>query len=147
MAERSKALIHLSWSVMAWVRVPLETYIFILNFPLLRRFERLRGAQANEIKHDYSPEVILVLDSRYDLLYKALYIYSRSIALRNNWIFVYFNCNVHCIQRGIVLCTRSNICLCICVQLACLERWMYLNVYKYVKKIKKLYWKYLNSLL
>ena len=57
-----------------WVRIPLETYIFILNFSLPPRSEQVNGAVANEIKHVHSPEVIVVLDPRYDLSYKALYI-------------------------------------------------------------------------
>ena len=31
-AERSKALIYLSWSDVAWVQILLQTYFFILNF-------------------------------------------------------------------------------------------------------------------
>ena len=64
-----------------WVRIPLETYIFILNFSLPLRSEQVNGAVANEIKHVHSPEVIVVLDPRYDLSYKALYISTCSIAL------------------------------------------------------------------
>ena len=33
-AERSKALINRSGRGMAWVQIPLETYIFILNFSI-----------------------------------------------------------------------------------------------------------------
>ena len=65
-----------------WVRIPLETYIFILNFSLPPRSEQVNGAVANEIKHVHSPEVIVVLDPRYDLSYKALYISTCSIALK-----------------------------------------------------------------
>ena len=36
------------------------TYIFILNFSLPPRFEQVSGANVNEIKHDYSPVVIVV---------------------------------------------------------------------------------------
>ena len=64
-----------------WVRIPLETYIFILNFSLPPRSKQVNGAVANEIKHVHSPEVIVVLDPRYDLSYKALYISTCSIAL------------------------------------------------------------------
>ena len=64
-----------------WVRIPLETYIFILDFSLPPRSEQVNGAVANEIKHVHSPEVIVVLDPRYDLSYKALYISTCSIAL------------------------------------------------------------------
>ena len=64
-----------------WVRIPLETYIFILNFSLPPRSEQVNGAGANEIKHVHSPEVIVVLDPRYALSYKALYISTCSIAL------------------------------------------------------------------
>ena len=66
-----------------WVRIPLETYIFILNFSLPLRSEQVNGAVANEIKHVHSPEVIVVLDPRYDLSYKALYISTCSIALKS----------------------------------------------------------------
>ena len=64
-----------------WVRIPLETYIFILNFSLPPRSEQVNRAVANEIKHVHSPEVIVVLDPRYDLSYTALYISTCSIAL------------------------------------------------------------------
>ena len=64
-----------------WVRIPLETYIFILNFSLPPRSEQVNGAVANEIKHVHSPEVIVVLDPRYDFSYKALHISTCSIAL------------------------------------------------------------------
>ena len=67
-----------------WVRIPLETYIFILNFSLPPRSEQVNGAVANEIKHVHSPEVIVVLDPRYDLSNKALYISTCSIALSSN---------------------------------------------------------------
>ena len=83
MAERSKALTFLSWTGRVWVRIPLETYIFILNFSLPPRSEQVKGAVANEIKHVHSPEVIVVLDPRYDLSYKALYISTCSIALKS----------------------------------------------------------------
>ena len=64
-----------------WFRIPLETYIFILNFSLPPRSEQVNRAVAIEIKHVHSPEVIVVLDPRYDLSYKALYISTCSIAL------------------------------------------------------------------
>ena len=85
MAERSKAL-QLSRRGLAGcgVRIPLKTYIFILNFSLPPRSEQVNGAVANEIKHVHSPEVIVVLDPRYDLSYKALYISTCSIALSIN---------------------------------------------------------------
>ena len=38
--------------------------------------------QIKLIKHDHSPEVIVVLDPRYDESYKAMYIDSHSIALK-----------------------------------------------------------------
>ena len=60
---------------MVWVRIPLETYIFILNFSLPPRSEQVSRAHVNDIKHGNSPVVIVVLDPRYDLSYKALYIY------------------------------------------------------------------------
>ena len=50
----------------AWVRIPLETYIFILIFSLPERSEQLSGAHANEIKQEHSPVVTFVLDPRYD---------------------------------------------------------------------------------
>ena len=53
-------------------RIPLETYIFILNFSLPPRSEQVSRVHVNEIKHDQSPVVIVVLDPRYDLSYKAL---------------------------------------------------------------------------
>ena len=79
-AEWSNALIYLSRNGVARVQIPLETYIFfILNFSLPPLSEQVSGAYANEIKHDHSSKVIVVLDPRYDKSYKALYIYSRSI--------------------------------------------------------------------
>ena len=63
MAERSKALTFLSWTGVVLVTISLETYVFILNFS---RSEQVNGAIANEINHDHSPEVIVVLDPRYD---------------------------------------------------------------------------------
>ena len=70
MAERSKALSFLSWTGVVGVRIPLETYIFILNFSLPPRSEQVSGAHVNEIKHDHAPVVIVVLDSRYGESYK-----------------------------------------------------------------------------
>ena len=51
-AERSKALTFLSWTGVVWVRILLETYIFILKFSLPPRSEQVSGAHVNEIKHD-----------------------------------------------------------------------------------------------
>ena len=65
-AERSKVLIFLPWCGVTWVRIPLETYIFILNFSLPPRFEHLIGAHANKIKHDHFPLVIIDLNPRCD---------------------------------------------------------------------------------
>ena len=66
MAERSKAMTFLSWTGVVWVRIPLDIYIFILNFSLPLRSEQVNGAVANEIRHDHSHEVIVVLDPIYD---------------------------------------------------------------------------------
>ena len=66
MAEQSKAQTFLSWTGVVWVRIPLETYIFILHFSLPPRSEQFNGAVENEIKHVHSPEVVVVLDPRYD---------------------------------------------------------------------------------
>ena len=66
MAERSKALTFLSLTGVVWVQIPLETYIFILNFSLNPRSEQVNGAHVNEIKHVHSPVVIVVLDYRYN---------------------------------------------------------------------------------
>ena len=51
------------------------------EFSLPPRSEQVSGTHVNEIKHDHSPVVIVVLDSRYDYSYKALYISTCSIAL------------------------------------------------------------------
>ena len=72
----------MSWTGGVWIRIPLETYIFILNFSLPPRSEQVNGAVANEIKHVHSPEVMVVLDPRYILSYKALYISTCSIAFK-----------------------------------------------------------------
>ena len=45
----------------ALVRIPLVTYIFILNFSIPFRSQQLGGAYVNEIKHDHSPAVYVVL--------------------------------------------------------------------------------------
>ena len=45
---------------------PAGDIYFILNFSLPPRSEQVNEAVANEIKHDHSPEVIVVLDPRYD---------------------------------------------------------------------------------
>ena len=50
----------------AWVRIPLETDIFLLNFLLPPRSELFSGAHTNEIKHGHIPVVIFDLDPRYD---------------------------------------------------------------------------------
>ena len=60
---------------------PAGDIYFHFEFSLPPRSEQVNGAVANEIKHVHSPEVIVVLDSRYDLSYKALYISTCSIAL------------------------------------------------------------------
>ena len=96
-----------------WVRIPLETYIFILNFSLPPRSEQVNGAVANEIKHVHSPEVIVVLDPRYDLSYNALYISTCSIALRRchmaQLISLYYvqksysNNDLHCHTMRLIL--------------------------------------------
>ena len=59
-----------------------KIYIFILNFSLPPRSEQVSGVRVNEIKQVNSPVVKVVLDSRYDLSYKALYIHTCSIVLR-----------------------------------------------------------------
>ena len=81
----------LSWTGGEWVRIPLETYIFILNFSHPPRSEHVNEAVANEIKHVHSPEVIVVLDPRYDFSYKALYISTCSIAL-STYLTYLFHC-------------------------------------------------------
>ena len=72
MAERSKALTFLYWIGVVWVRIPLDTFIFILNPP---RSEQVNGAVANEIKHVHSPEVIVVLDPQIRLIIQG-FVYS-----------------------------------------------------------------------
>ena len=62
---------------------PAGDIYFLLNFSLPPRSEQVNGAVANEIKHVHSPEVIVVLDPRYDLSYKSLYISTCSIALKS----------------------------------------------------------------
>ena len=90
MAERSKAL-QLSCRGLAGCGFESRwRHIFILNFSLPPRSEQVNGAVANEIKHVHSPEVIVVLDPRYDLSYKALYISTCSIALTMN-VFILRN--------------------------------------------------------
>ena len=80
---------------MVWVRIPLETYIFILNFSLPPLSEQVNGVVANEIKHVHSPEVIVVLDPRYNYSYKALYISTCSIALSYHGLQSSFISNIN----------------------------------------------------
>ena len=47
------------------------------------------GALANEIKHEHSPVVIVVLDPRHDVSYKALYIHSRSFNVLPDFSYIY----------------------------------------------------------
>ena len=82
MAKRSKALFYWTWRGVG--SNPAGDIYFHFDF-FQSCSEQLSGSHANEIKHDHSPVVIVVLDQRYDLSYKALYIYSRSIA----FIYIY----------------------------------------------------------
>ena len=79
-----RAVYSADFPVVDWIGVgsnPAGDIYFTLNFSLPPRSEQVNGAVANEIKHIHSPEVIVVLDPRYDLSYKALYIHTCSIAL------------------------------------------------------------------
>ena len=70
----------------AWVRVPLETDIIILNFSLPARSEQLSGVHANETKHDHSPTVIVVLDQNTISHTKSsLLIAAGYITLKQHW--------------------------------------------------------------
>ena len=40
--------------------------VFFLNISLPPRSEQVNGIVTNEIKHDHSPELIVVLDPRYN---------------------------------------------------------------------------------
>ena len=64
-AERSRALIYRSWRARRGFESRWRN-IFILNFSLPFRSEVLSGPNANEIKHDHSLAVIVVLDPKYD---------------------------------------------------------------------------------
>ena len=59
---------------------PAGDVYFHFEFLLPSRSEQLSGSNVNEIKHDHSYELIVVLDPRYDKSYKALNTYSRRIA-------------------------------------------------------------------
>ena len=52
-----------------------DIYFFHFEFLLPPHSEQVNGAIANEIKHDHSPEVIVIVDPRYKALYtvKSLY--------------------------------------------------------------------------
>ena len=52
-------------------------------------------------------------------------------------IFVYINYNVHFIQHGIVhvLCTKSNACLCTCVQCTYMYRVLMYQKCRYICNI------------
>ena len=43
-----------------------QIYFHHFDFFAPSRFEQVSGAHANEIKHDHSPEVIVILDPKYD---------------------------------------------------------------------------------
>ena len=86
-AEWSKALFHRSWRRVAWVRIPLETYIFIFEF---FNFSLFRTAQWipwkwNQVwpftcSHScFRPQIQLIIQG-------LVYIYSRSIALMSSWL-------------------------------------------------------------
>ena len=64
------------------VKKPFQQQQQHFEFSLPPRSEQVNGAVANEIKHVHSPEVIVILDPKYDLSYKALYLSTCSIALR-----------------------------------------------------------------
>ena len=70
-----------------------------MNFSLPPHSEQVNGAVANEIKHVHSPEVIVVLDPRYDLSYKALYISTCSIALKSSERWGYVKMKVYFYSR------------------------------------------------
>ena len=63
----------LAWRV--WVRIPLETYIFILTFSLPPHSEQVNGAVAIEIKHVHSPAVIVVFRPQIQLIIQG-FVYS-----------------------------------------------------------------------
>ena len=69
---------------MAWVRIPLESYIFILNFSLPPRSKQLNGAHANEIKHNNSPVVI-------DLSHHTINFDLTILILKFDLLFINFN--------------------------------------------------------
>ena len=82
MAERSKAM-WLSCRGLAGCGFE-SRWRHIFSFWIFRTLpvpKQVNGAVANEIKHVHSPEVIVVLDPRYDISYKAMYISTCSIAL------------------------------------------------------------------
>ena len=49
-----------------WVRIPIVTYICFIKFRYLPVPNSSAEPMINEIKHDHSPVVIVVLDPRYD---------------------------------------------------------------------------------
>ena len=111
-AKRFTALTFLSWTALVLVRIPLESYIFILIFSLPSRYEQVSRANVNEIEHGHSPVVIVVFDQRNDYSYKALNIYSRSIALKC-WVifFLLWNMMASCLKNStfsFVLCSRKS---------------------------------------
>ena len=83
--QRGRAVSSADFPVLEWHGMGSyptgNIYFFIFSLPT-------SGTHVNEIKHDHSPEVIVVLEPRYDLSYKAVYIYSRSIALSRSVIAV-----------------------------------------------------------
>ena len=64
MAERSNALTFLSLRCVTWFRIPLETYIFILNFSFSLRSSPFRTSQRSPCQ--WNPVVIAVFDPGYD---------------------------------------------------------------------------------
>ena len=66
-----------------WVWIPLETYIFILIFcSLPARSEQFSEANANEIKHDHSPDGCIRPQIHLTIQGLGMYNYSCSIPLR-----------------------------------------------------------------
>ena len=64
---------------MALARIPLDTYIFIMIFSLPPRSKQRSGAHVNEIKHDHSPVVMVVLDPQIRLIIQGLaYLYPQN---------------------------------------------------------------------
>ena len=104
----------LSWTGSVWVRIPLETHIFILNFSLPPGSEQVNGAVANEIKHVHSPEVIVVFRPQIQFIIQGFVYSYLQYSFKDQYLASYsrlsFEYEVKCIIIAKIqrYCTSKN---------------------------------------